>query len=86
MVGILAESRYGVALNPSKPWDIGGNRYPLNIRASYRVGDDPEPHAFIARAAVEAQISGAIYEMGAAALILPLLCFGIAAGRWRRTR
>jgi hypothetical protein len=41
---------------------------------------------FVARAAIEAQISRAIYEMGAASLLLPLFCFGAAIRRWRQTR
>jgi hypothetical protein len=35
---------------------------------------------------VEAQVSSAIYEMGAASSILPLICLGAAFARWRRTR
>jgi hypothetical protein len=41
---------------------------------------------FSARAAIDAQVSKAIYEMGVASLILPLVCFGAAFKRWRRTR
>ena len=79
-------ARVPVVLRPEKPWDIGGNRYPLNVRASYRVDGDPAPRTFVARAAVEAQVPGAIYEMGAVSLIFPLLCFGASFRRWRRTR
>jgi hypothetical protein len=79
-------ARVPVVLDPSKPWDIGGNRYPLSIRASYRVDGSPESHTFTARAAVEAQIPNAFYEMGAASLLFPLLCFGFAIRRWRSTR
>ncbi len=32
------------------------------------------------------QVSSGIYEMGAASLILPLVCFGGAFRRWRQTR
>lgn len=78
-------ARIPIVLEPSKPWDIGGNRYPLSVRASYRVDGNPEPRTLTARAAVEAQIPNAIYEMGAASLVFPLLCFGIAIRRWRYT-
>ena len=79
-------ARVPVTLMPAKPWDIGGNRYPLNVTATYQVGQDAEPHKFSARGAIEAEVSSAIYEMGAASSILPLLCFGAAFTRWRRTR
>ncbi|HXE62148.1 MAG TPA: hypothetical protein VN519_01330 [Bryobacteraceae bacterium] len=79
-------ARIPIVLDPSKPWDIGGNRYPLSVRASYQVDGSPEPRTLTARAAVEAQIPNAIYEMGAASLVFPLLCFGIAIRRWRHTR
>ena len=41
---------------------------------------------FSARAAIDAQVSRAIYEMGLASALLPLVCFGAAFVRWRRTR
>jgi len=78
-------ARLPVVLRPEKPWDIGGNRYPVSVRASYRVDGEPTPRSFVARAAVEAQVPGAIYEMGAVSLLLPLFCFGAAFRRWRRT-
>ncbi len=31
-----------MTLMPAKPWDIGGNRYPLNVTATYRVTPDTE--------------------------------------------
>jgi hypothetical protein len=31
-------------------------------------------------------VQKAIYEMGVASLILPLLCFGAAFKRWKQTR
>jgi hypothetical protein len=77
-------ARVPVTLVPTKPWDIGGVRYPLRVAATYRV--DGERRMFSARAAVDAQVSRGIYEMGAASLILPLVCFGAAFRRWRRTR
>jgi hypothetical protein len=79
-------ARVPIVLEPTKPWDIGGNRYPLTVRASYRVNEDGPPRAFIARAAVEAQIPGAMAEMGAASLVLPLVCFVSSIRRWRMTR
>jgi hypothetical protein len=79
-------ARVPVTLNPTKPWDIGGNRYPLNVTATYRVAPDTETHKFSARGAIEAEVASAIYEMGAASSVLPLICFGAAFLRWRRTR
>ncbi len=79
-------ARLPVALMPAKPWDIGGNRYPLSVTATYRTGTDAEARTFSARAAVEAEVSRAIYEMGAASSIFPLICLGAALARWRRTR
>jgi ABC-type transport system involved in multi-copper enzyme maturation permease subunit len=79
-------ARVPVTLMPGKPWDIGGNRYPLNVTATYRIGPEPETRKFSARAAVEAEVSSAIYEMGAASSVLPLICLGAAFIRWRRTR
>ena len=79
-------ARVPVSLFPAKPWDIGGNRYPLNVTATYRVAPETETRKFTARGAIEAEVSSAIYEMGAASSILPLLCLGAAFTRWRRTR
>jgi hypothetical protein len=79
-------ARVPVALNPSHIWDIGGMRYPFDVVATYRVGDDRALRTFNARAAIDAQVAPAIYEMGAASSVLPLLCFGAAFRRWRRTR
>jgi hypothetical protein len=76
--------RVPVTLTPSKPWDIGGDRYPLRVSATYKIAG--ENRTFSARAAVDAQVARAIYEMGAASLLLPLVCFGAAFRRWRRTR
>jgi hypothetical protein len=77
-------ARVPVTLTPTKPWDIGGVRYPLRVTATYQVGG--ENRAFSARAAIDAQVASAIYEMGAASLILPIVCFGAAIRRWRLTR
>jgi hypothetical protein len=79
-------ARVPVTLIPTKPWDIGGDRYPLRVTASYVVEGDIMPHSFSARAAVNAQVGSAIYEMGAASLIFPLACFGAAFRRWKATR
>ena len=77
-------ARVPVALTPTKPWDIGGVRYPLRVNATYQVAG--ENRTFGARAAVDAQVSSGIYEMGAASLLLPIVCFGAAFRRWRLTR
>jgi hypothetical protein len=77
-------ARIPVTLIPTKPWDIGGVRYPLRVTATYLVAG--ESRTFSARAAVDAQVSKAIYEMGIASLILPLVCFGAVFKRWRQTR
>jgi hypothetical protein len=79
-------ARVPVALTPGHIWDIGGMRYPLNVVATYRAGDDPQVRTFNARAAIDAQVAPAIYEMGAASSVLPLMCLAAAVGRWRRTR
>ena len=78
--------RIPVTLTPTKPWDIGGVRYPLRVTGTYQVADESAPRTFSARAAIDAQVSRAVYEMGAASLILPLVCFASAIKRWRQTR
>jgi ABC-type transport system involved in multi-copper enzyme maturation permease subunit len=78
--------RIPIALDPTKPWDIGGDRYPLAISATYQVVGEGQPRTFAARAAVDAQVGNAIYQMGAAACFFPLLCLGAGFARWRRTR
>jgi hypothetical protein len=77
-------ARVPVTLTPTKPWDVGGVRYPLKVTATYKVAG--ESRTFSARAAIDAQVSKAIYEMAIASLILPLVCFGAAFKRWRQTR
>jgi hypothetical protein len=79
-------ARIPVTLIPTKPWDIGGVRYPLKVTGTYQVAGESQMRTFSARAAVDAQVSRAIYEMGIASLILPLVCFGAAFKRWRQTR
>jgi hypothetical protein len=78
--------RVPIALNPHHPWDIGEDRYPLNIAATYVVSGDPQPHLFQEGALINAQVGGAMGQMALASLILPLFCFGAAFARWRRTR
>jgi hypothetical protein len=75
-----------VVLDPTRPWDIGGDRYPLNVTATYNVGAEHQARTFSARAAVDAQVASAVYEMGVASAILPCFCLGAAVRRWRRTR
>jgi hypothetical protein len=79
-------ARVPVTLIPRQPWDIGGVRYPLRVSATYHVEGESAMRTFSGRAAIDAQVSKAIYEMGAASLILPVVCFGAAFKRWRRTK
>ena len=79
-------ARVPVRLNPANPWDIGGNHYPLSVTATYDVAGDIKPRAFDARAAIEAQVAPAIYEMGLAACLLPFFCLWAGFVRWRRTK
>lgn len=77
-------ARVPITLTPTKPWDIGGVRYPLRVNANYQVAG--ENRIFGARAAVDAQVASGIYEMGVASLLVPIFCFGAAFRRWRFTR
>ena len=79
-------ARVPVTIDPAKPWDIGGNRYPLTVTATYKVAPDEKTRTLNARGAVEAQVPNAIYEMGVVSAFLPLLCLGAAVRRWRRTQ
>jgi hypothetical protein len=79
-------ARVPVVFTPTRPWDIGGVRYPLDVKATYQLAGDGQPQTLIGRAAVEAEVSSAVYEMAAASSILPLACLGAAFARWRRTR
>jgi len=79
-------ARVPVALTPTKPWDVGGVRYPLRVTATYHVAGETGVRTFSARAAVDAQVSSAIYEMGIASALLPFVCFGAAFRRWRQTK
>jgi ABC-type transport system involved in multi-copper enzyme maturation permease subunit len=79
-------ARVPVVINPTKPWDIGGDRYPLTVKATYRVDAETSLRAFSSRGAIDAQVASGIYEMGLASSLLPVCCFGAAFGRWRRTR
>jgi hypothetical protein len=84
LIGWVA--RIPVTIDPARPWDTGGMRYPIDVTATYRLDGDAAPHVLKARAAIEAQIGSALWQMSAAAMIVPLLCLGIAFSRWRRTR
>jgi hypothetical protein len=79
-------ARIPVTLDPTKPWDIGGDRYPFTIAATYSVAGESQPRTFNARVAIDAEVASAIYQMAIAAAILPLLCLIAAWLRWRRTR
>lgn len=79
-------ARVPVTLEPTHIWDIGGMRYPLDVVAKYRVGTDAQLRTFNARAAIDAEVGPAIYQMGAVSSVLPLACFIAAIRRWRRTR
>lgn len=84
LIGWVA--RIPVTIDPTHPWDTGGMRYPIDVTATYRADGDAEPHVLKARAAIEAQIGSALWQMSAAAMVVPLLCFAMAFSRWRRTR
>jgi hypothetical protein len=77
--------RIPVLLRPTHPWDIGGVRYPLDIKMTYRV-DGGAVQTFSGRAAIEAEVASAVAEMAGVSSILPACCFIAAFVRWRRTR
>jgi hypothetical protein len=79
-------ARVPVTFTPTHPWDIGGVRYPFDVKATYHVVGDGQPQTLTGRAAIEAEVSSAVYEMGGASAILPFICFSAAFVRWRRTR
>jgi ABC-type transport system involved in multi-copper enzyme maturation permease subunit len=79
-------ARVAVLINPTRPWDIGGDRYPLTVKATYHVSGDDQPRTFSSRAAIDAQVANGIYEMALASSLLPACCLGAAIRRWRRTR
>jgi hypothetical protein len=79
-------ARVPVTLNPEKPWDIGGVRYPLTITAAYQAAGENHPRALTLHGAVEAQVPGVVYQLGLAGSLFPLLCLGAGFVRWRRTR
>jgi ABC-type transport system involved in multi-copper enzyme maturation permease subunit len=78
--------RVPVTLVPTRPWDIGGDRYPVRVAATYHVEGEARARTFSARAAIDAQVGDAIYQMGVVSLLLPLVCFASALRRWRATR
>jgi hypothetical protein len=79
-------ARVTITLNPTKPWDIGGDRYPLTIAASYQVAGEDHARTMTLHGAVEAQVTGSTLQMGLAGGFFPLLCLGAGFARWRRTR
>jgi len=79
-------ARVPITLNPTHPWDIGGDRYPLAIAATYDVAGESHPRTINPRGAIEAQVHGCIEEMALAGGVFPLLCLGAGFARWRRTR
>jgi ABC-type transport system involved in multi-copper enzyme maturation permease subunit len=79
-------ARVPITLNPTKPWDIGGDRYPLAVAASYQVAGEAHPRTINVHGMIEAQVSNAILQMGLAGSFFPLICLGAAFARWRRTR
>ena len=79
-------ARVPISLTPTEPWDVGGVRYPLDVTVTYRLTGDDQPRSLSMRAAMEAQIPGALVQMSAVAAVLPLLCLIAAFIRWRRTR
>jgi len=78
-------ARVPVTLNPTQPWDIGGDRYPLALTVNYVAAGDP-PRTVVARTAVTAQVGNGLYEMAVAGSVIPICCFAAAIARWRRTR
>jgi len=78
--------RAPIELRPTNPWDTGGMRYPIAATVAYRIEGDDHASTLNARAAIETQIRSALWKMGAAAAIGPVLCLAIAIRRWRRTR
>jgi ABC-type transport system involved in multi-copper enzyme maturation permease subunit len=79
-------ARVPVVLAPTHAWDTGGMRYPLAANAIFNVEGETQPRMLKARAAIEAQIGSALWEMAFAAAIFPFLCFAASIVRWRRTR
>ena len=79
-------ARVPVTLHATKPWDIGGNRYPMTITVTYAAEGDSVPRTITTRTAINAQIATGMYEMAGAGSLLPICCFAAAWRRWRRTR
>ncbi|MGA1983873.1 MAG: hypothetical protein ABSG84_15585 [Acidobacteriaceae bacterium] len=79
-------ARVPITLDPTKPWDIGGDRYPLAIAATYQVAGESHPRTINVHGMIEAQVSNSILQMGLAGSLFPLLCLGAGFVRWRRTR
>jgi hypothetical protein len=79
-------ARVPITLDPTKPWDIGGDRYPVTIAASYQVAGEDHPRTMLLHGAIEAQVRGCVLQMGLAGSFFPLLCLGAGFVRWRKTR
>jgi hypothetical protein len=78
-------ARVPIAIEPTRPWDTGGMRYPLTVTTTYRLTGGPS-QVVKARVAIEAQIWSAFYQMGMASMIMPMVCVAASIVRWRRTR
>lgn len=78
--------RMPLALTPQNPWDLGGNRYPLNVTATYLVQGNAQPSNFTVHGAVEAQVPGALTQTVVVGSVAPLICLAAAFTRWKRTR
>jgi ABC-type multidrug transport system permease subunit len=79
-------ARVPIALNPTRPWDIGGDRYPLTIAAAYQVAGEAHPRTINVHGAIEAQVTHSNLQMAIAGSFFPLICLGAGLARWRRTR
>jgi hypothetical protein len=79
-------ARVPIALNPTRPWDIGGDRYPLTIAAAYQVTGEAHPRTINVHGAIEAQVTHSNLQMAIAGSFFPLICLGAGLARWRRTR
>jgi hypothetical protein len=58
----------------------------MDVKVTYGSDRSNQPQTFTSRVAVEAEVSIAVYEMGLASAILPVMCFAGAFIRWQRTR
>lgn len=77
--------RIPVTLTPEHPWDLGGNRYPLNVTTTYQA-EGAAPGNFTVHGAVEAQVPGALTQTAVVGAVAPAACLVAAVTRWKRTR